>query len=60
MNAFPSYRGRGPRNYRHSDGCIREQVAERLEEDDIVDARDIELAVADGVVTVTGTVATAG
>lgn len=52
----PSYRGRGPKNYQRSDERLRELVSERLEEDDDVDASDIEVLVSDGEVTLNGTV----
>jgi osmotically-inducible protein OsmY len=52
----PSYRGRGPKNYQRSDERIREDVCERLERDHHVDASDLEVTVADGVVTMSGTV----
>ena len=52
----PSYRGRGPKNYQRSDERIREDVCERLEQDDYIDATDIEVRVANGIVTLTGTV----
>lgn len=51
-----SFRGKGPKGYRRSDERIREDVSERLEEDHDVDASDIEVRVADGVVTLSGTV----
>jgi len=51
-----AFRGRGPKNYLRSDQRITEDLCERLTEDDDVDASDIEVAVKDGVVTLTGTV----
>jgi osmotically-inducible protein OsmY len=54
--ARPSYRGRGPKNYQRSDERIREDVCERLERDDRVDASDLEVTVEGGVVTMAGTV----
>ena len=51
-----SYRGRGPKNYQRSDDRIREDVCERLAMDHDVDASDIEVAVAEGVVTLNGSV----
>lgn len=47
------HRGRGPRGYQRSDERIREDVCEALTE---VDAGGIEVEVAGGVVTLTGTV----
>jgi osmotically-inducible protein OsmY len=52
----PSYRGRGPKNYQRSDDRIREDVCERLAMDHDVDASDIEVSVAEGVVTLNGSV----
>jgi len=55
-----SYRGRGPKNYQRSDDRIREDICERLAMDHDVDASDIEVAVAEGVVTLNGTVSIDG
>jgi osmotically-inducible protein OsmY len=52
----PSYRGRGPKNYRRSDQRILEDVCERLERDDHVDASDVEVNVNEGIVTMAGSV----
>lgn len=52
----PSFRGRGPKNYRRSDERIREDVCERLTLDDAVDATDIEVNVTDALVTLGGLV----
>jgi osmotically-inducible protein OsmY len=52
----PSYRGRGPKNYQRSDDRIREEVCERLAMDHDVDASDIEVTVAEGIVTLNGSV----
>lgn len=52
----PSYRGRGPKNYRRSDERIREEICERLTMDHDVDASDIEIAVSEGIVTLSGSV----
>ena len=51
-----SFRGRGPKNWRRSDERIREDVNERLTEHDGIDATDIEVAVENGEVTLSGTV----
>lgn len=48
--------GRGPRNYFRSDTRIREQVCDALTDHDGVDATDIEVAVQDAHVTLTGSV----
>jgi osmotically-inducible protein OsmY len=50
------YAGRGPKGYRRSDERIHEDVCERLTEHPAVDASDIEVAVNDGDVTLTGRV----
>ena len=52
----PSFRGRGPKNYRRSDERLRELVSERLEDHEAIDASDMEVEVRDGVVTLTGTI----
>lgn len=52
----PSFRGRGPKNYRRSDDAIREDVCERLTMDHDVDATDVEVTVNDSVVVLGGTV----
>jgi hypothetical protein len=48
--------GRGPKGYTRSDDRVREDVSDRLMEDWEVDATDIEVTVASGEVTLTGTV----
>jgi hypothetical protein len=48
--------GRGPKGYRRSDERIREEISDRLMANPDVDASDIELSVAQGIVTLTGTV----
>jgi hypothetical protein len=48
--------GRGPKGYRRSDERIREDVCDRLSDDPHVDASDIDVAVKDGEVTLSGTV----
>lgn len=55
-NERTSYRGRGPKNYQRSDERIREDVCERLTWDDRVDASGIEINVANGVVSMSGSV----
>jgi hypothetical protein len=52
----PSYRGIGPKGYVRSDERIREQVCEALTDHDGVDAREIEVGVQDGEVTLAGSV----
>ncbi|HSM11050.1 MAG TPA: BON domain-containing protein [Lysobacter sp.] len=51
-----SFRGIGPRNYTRSDERIREDVCERLTQDDDLDASEIEIKAEQGVVTLEGTV----
>lgn len=50
------YRGHGPKGYARSDERIREDVCDRLSDDPSVDASEIEVAVANGEVTLTGMV----
>jgi len=51
-----SHRGKGPRNYKRTDDRIKEDLSERLTEDDTVDASSINIEVKQGVVTLEGTV----
>jgi osmotically-inducible protein OsmY len=48
--------GRGPKGYRRSDDRIREDVSDRLTDDDYLDASEIEVLVDGGTVTLGGTV----
>lgn len=50
------YFGRGPKDYRRSDDRIREDISDRMSDDDELDASEITLQVKDGEVTLTGTV----
>jgi len=50
------HRGRGPKGYQRSDERIREDVNDRLTDDPHVDASDIEVAVQNREVTLSGTV----
>ena len=50
------HRGKGPRNYRRSDERISEDVHERLTEDHMLDASEINISVSDCEVTLDGTV----
>ena len=50
------HRGRGPKNYTRSDDRIREDVSDRLTDDPLVDASDIDVTVQSQEVTLTGTV----
>ena len=49
-------RGRGPKGYQRSDERIREDVNDRLTDDPHIDASEIEVAVSNREVTLTGTV----
>lgn len=51
-------RGRGPKGYVRSDERIREDVCDQLSDDPLVDASEIEVAVAGSEVTLTGSVET--
>lgn len=51
-----SHRGRGPRSYARSDQRIEEDLNERLTEDALVDASDIEVGCNQGVVVLSGEV----
>jgi CBS domain-containing protein len=51
------YRGRGPKNLSRSDERIREDVCEALLDDPHVDASEIDVTVANGEVTLGGTIA---
>jgi hypothetical protein len=53
-----SHRGKGPKSYRPSDERLRERVCEQLTDDPFVDATDIDVAVANCEVTLSGTVET--
>ena len=52
------FAGLGPRGYHRSDARIYEDVCDRLTQHGAVDATDIEVKVAEGEVTLSGTVAT--
>ncbi len=49
------HRGRGPSGYQRQDQRIREDVCDRLTDDEHIDASDIEVTVANGDVTLSGT-----
>lgn len=53
---YGEHRGRGPKGYQRSDDRIREDVSDRLSDDDSVDASEIEVSVSNCEVTLTGTV----
>jgi osmotically-inducible protein OsmY len=50
------FRGRGPKNYRRSDERIAEEIGDRMTENDWLDASDVDVAVVNGEVTLSGTV----
>jgi osmotically-inducible protein OsmY len=50
------FAGRGPKGYQRSDERIKEQLSDRLMDDDDVDASEISIEVQSGEVTLTGTV----
>jgi osmotically-inducible protein OsmY len=50
------HRGRGPKGYARSDDRIREDVCDRLTDDPMVDASEIEVSVSGSEVTLAGTV----
>lgn len=50
------HRGRGPKNYSRSDERIREDVSDRLTDDPLVDASEIEVIVQGQEVTLSGTI----
>ena len=51
-----SARGLGPKGYRRSDERLQEDICERLTDDWRIDASDVSVRVADGVVTLEGSV----
>src|SRR5215207_4432028 len=50
------FRGRGPKNYRRSDDRLRDDVCERMSNNEWLDASDVEVNVVTGEVMLTGTV----
>jgi hypothetical protein len=56
MDEARSHHGRGPKGYTRSDDRIREDVSDRLTDDWIVDASNIDVTVSSGEVTLAGTV----
>lgn len=57
-HAGPRYgfSGRGPKDYQRSDERIREEICDRMTDDDSLDPSDITIQVTQGEVTLTGTV----
>ena len=56
MDEARSHHGRGPKGYTRSDDRIREDVSDRLTDDWVVDATNIEVTVSGGEVTLAGSV----
>ena len=52
------HRGRGPKGYRRADSRIQEEICDILTDDPHLDATNIEIAVKEGEVTLSGTVET--
>jgi len=52
----PSFRGRGPKNYRRSDDLIADDIHRILTDDDELDATNIDVQVENGEVMLTGAV----
>jgi hypothetical protein len=52
----PNYSGRGPRNYKRTDARIMEDVNEQLTRHPAIDATEIDVAVTEGEVVLSGTV----
>lgn len=52
------HRGKGPKNYKRTDARVKEDINDRLVEDNYIDASDVDISVENGEVTITGTVET--
>ena len=50
------HKGRGPKNYTRSDERIKEDINDKLSDDWFIDASEVDVAVSNGEVTLTGTV----
>lgn len=50
------YKGKGPKDYQRSEDRIREDVCDRLSDDDMLDATNVQVQVTGNEVTLTGTV----
>jgi len=55
-NRQQSHRGKGPKGYRRSDERIKEDVSDRLTDNDALDASDVEIDVKEGCVILVGSV----
>lgn len=54
------FAGRGPKDYQRSDERIREEICDRMTDDDSLDASEVNIQVKQGEVTLTGTVRARG
>ena len=54
----PPYYGRGPKDYQRSDDRVREEICDAMTYDPLLDATEITVAVAQGEVTLSGSVTT--
>jgi osmotically-inducible protein OsmY len=54
--SMSSHRGKGPKSYVRSDERIREDVSDRLRDDEHIDASDIEVMIEGGEIVLSGTV----
>jgi hypothetical protein len=52
----PSFQGRGPKGYAPTDQRLRDRICERLTDDPLVDASDVDVQVKSGEVTLSGSV----
>jgi hypothetical protein len=52
----PSHKGRGPRDYQRSDDRIREEICDRMTDDEVLDASDVTVDVKQGEVLLGGSV----
>ena len=52
----PHFIGRGPKGYKRSDDRIREEICDRMTDDPVLDASDVEVDVIEGEVTLSGSV----
>jgi len=55
-NLFGQHRGKGPKGYQRSDDRIKEEINDRLTDDSLIDASEIEVEVDNGVVSLAGSV----
>jgi hypothetical protein len=56
VQAEGEHRGRGPKGYRRSDERIADDINDRLTEDPIIDASEIEVSAKEGEVTLSGAI----